>query len=92
MKWGSEMKLGIYDLDWSAIESADNDDNNFVQMAFAHYRSGDEVCRWYWVSGKKDGKWFEKIFDDPESMVNKSNAYDYYWKLESKIMGHYEFS
>lgn len=88
------MKLAVanIDLDWSGIEVAEVDDKTYVQLAFAHYKSGDDVStRWYWVSGKKNGVWFETLFDDPESGVNKSRAYELYWQLEAKLMGHYEF-
>jgi hypothetical protein len=84
------MKLAVRgvveELDWAGIEVAEVDDNNFVQMCFANTTNSDDYHnRVYLVIGKKQGKWFEVLFDDPEFGVNKSRAYELYWELEEKL-------
>lgn len=84
------MKLAVRgvveELDWSGIEVAEVDGDNFIQMCFTNTTNSDDFYnRFYLVNGKHKGEWFEVLFDDPEFRLNKSRAYELYWELETKL-------
>jgi hypothetical protein len=69
---------------WYGLDISELPNGDYVQMGW-RWRT-DRNTREYFVSGVIEGVDFREQFDSEESNDNKSEAHEFYWAMEDKLL------